>query len=134
LGLANGSTGLIRDIVYGTNELPPTNPCLAVEAGRQISTYRQDEVGLREYHIQVLDDKKWIDLFVVKKSTICRAGWGLFAARDFVPNETLGIYAGKVRRVLKGEPVYQPSEYTMLMTSGNPSDFHSALDFTCVTT
>ncbi len=25
LGLANGSTGLIRDIVYRTNELPPTN-------------------------------------------------------------------------------------------------------------
>jgi hypothetical protein len=113
-------------------------PCLAVEAGRQISTYRQDEVGVREYHIQILEDKKWIDLFVVKKSTICRAGWGLFAARDFVPHEIIGIYAGKVRRVLKGDPVYQPSEFTwskkQSRTRETQNAFHSALDFTCVTT
>jgi hypothetical protein len=33
LGLANGSTGLIRDIVYRTNELPPTK-CSKVLLGQ----------------------------------------------------------------------------------------------------
>jgi hypothetical protein len=77
------------------------------------SKTKQVEVDLKEYRNQILEDKEWIDLFVVKKSTI---------RGDFVPNETLGICAGKVRRVLKGDPVYQPSEYTMLMSSDNPSD------------
>jgi hypothetical protein len=40
----------------------------------------------------------------------------------FFSDEIIGIYAGKVWRVLKGDPVYQPSEYAMLMTSRNPSD------------
>jgi hypothetical protein len=86
------------------------------------SKTKQVEVDLKEYRNQILEDKEWIDLFVVKKSTIRGAGWRLIASRDFVPNETLRICAGKVRRVLKGDPVYQPSEYTMLMSSDNPSD------------
>jgi hypothetical protein len=39
-----------------------------------------------------LEEGEWTKWFVVQKSTIAGAGYGLFAARDFDEKETVGIY------------------------------------------
>jgi hypothetical protein len=42
-----------------------------------------------------LEEGEFTEWFVVKKSTIEDSGNGLFAARDFAENETVGIYLGQ---------------------------------------